>query len=132
MEKSRVTRFTPGGAGGRLLSLTVCGISVHVIPRDAEEQEAAEVLAEQIASLGPAQSATPAAVPQVATVPAVTPAVATHVPFTVGEKVFCIVHGARGWYTVTEVGNGRHRGRIKISGERMWCPSHNFRRQEVG
>lgn len=50
--------------------------------------------------------------------------------FAKGERVWCNVNGAKGWTTVVEVGEGRNRGCIKISGERMWCPVHNFDRSE--
>jgi hypothetical protein len=42
----------------------------------------------------------------------------------VGTKVYCTVHGCLGWTTITAV---RPRdGYIKIAGERVWCPPHNF------
>jgi len=46
-------------------------------------------------------------------------------PWTVGEKAYCIVHGAEGWYTVTAVKGDR----IKIHSCRSWCPTHNFNRE---
>lgn len=41
-----------------------------------------------------------------------------------GTYVYCTVSAVQGWYRVTDI---RPRdGYIKISGERVWCPPHNF------
>ena len=121
-----MTRFAQGPTGARRLGLTVRGVPVLVEPRDADQQATAEALADRIAALGPAT----AEVARVAT-PVVPPALAhssaAPVPFVVGQRVWCTVHGSQGECIVTEVGAGRNRDRIKISGFHGWCPAHNFR-----
>lgn len=47
-------------------------------------------------------------------------------PFKVGDRVWCRVHGAQGWYVVEEVGEGRNHDRIKVAGVKGWCPTSNF------
>lgn len=45
----------------------------------------------------------------------------------VGTKLYCTVHGAEGWYTLLAI---RPRdGYLKLSGEKMWCPPHNFQQE---
>jgi hypothetical protein len=51
--------------------------------------------------------------------------------FVAGQVVMCKVHGSAGPCTITEVGTGRNRGRIKIAGIRGWCPETNFASDEV-
>lgn len=123
----RVTRFMQDGSGARRLGLSVRGIRVVVEPRGGDEQDAADALAEQIAALGPEDGERRAPAPPPAPMPpalvAPRPAKA---PFVVGERIYCTVHGAEGFCTVTEVGTGRNRGRIKITSERGWCPEFNF------
>ena len=49
-------------------------------------------------------------------------------PFAVGEKVYCIVHGAEKWTEVTETRGPSYDQYIKIKGFRSWCPAYNFNR----
>lgn len=125
----RVTRFMKNGNGGQNLGLRVLGVEI-LISANAENQERADQLAQLIGEIGPEDIAPPPS-----TVPASErprdPAPARKRVFAVGERVWCNVHGAEGWSTVTEVGAGRRQGYIKISGERMWCPVHNFDREET-
>ncbi len=126
--EDRITRYMQTASGARQLALTVNGIRVLIQPRDDGEQAAAEALALAIAALG---SAAVPAIPRPPTVVRAAPVepVAPR-PFAVGERVFCRVHGAQGWSTITDVGIGHNRGRIKIAGERAWCPVGNFTRKE--
>lgn len=124
----RITMFAPGGNGGRNLQVCVLGVNVLVTPSDASEQERANELARLIAALGPKDDPE-AAPPPPARAPAKpAPVVEAVRPFVVGERVWCTVHGAEGFCTITEVGSGRNSGRVKITSCRGWCPSFNFRR----
>lgn len=43
---------------------------------------------------------------------------------TVGSKVWCIVTGCSGWYSIIEI---RQRdGYIRVRGFKPFCPPHNF------
>jgi hypothetical protein len=122
----RVTAFATQPTGARSFGLTVRGIHVLVT---AEEgcHENGRALAAAIAQLGPE------AEPHVQPEPdrSVRKPVSQPRPsLAVGQRVWCTVHGAEGYCTVREVGEGRNRGRIKITGERCWCPAGNFRPEQ--
>ena len=121
----RITRYSHGNLG-----LRVAGVEILIRPTEEQADVAAE-LAARIAALGPPGPPS-VATPALAAVPLDPPSSppASPLPFSVGERVYCTVHGAAGWTTVTEVGQGRNRGRIKILGLRNWCPAGNFSRDE--
>ncbi len=124
---ARITRYMQTASGGHRLGLTVRGIRVTVEPGDLAQQGDVEALALAIAALGPADAPAPLSQPP-RPAPPVIPPPAPVKPFAVGEHVYCKVHGAEGWRTVTAVGVDHNRGRIKVSGTRAWCPAHNFSR----
>ena len=126
MPSDRITRFAETSTG-RAVGLSVNGIRVLVTPDGREQQDAADALAAAIANLGPA--AAPPAPPQPTVVEPLPERSPIPEPFRVGERVWCHVVGARRYYDVVEVGAGRNHGRIKISGERAWCPASNFERR---
>lgn len=119
----RVSAYMIRQDGSRAFSLRLRGMAV-LITADEGQHDEARALAEQIAAMGPEKiPEPPAATPRVAI------ATAPRSPrpaFVVGQRVRCNVHGAAGECTIVEVGEGRNRGRVKITGERMWCPAGNF------
>jgi len=119
---SRVARYAVQGDGSRSFGVTVRGLRVLVTASDGSHVEAEE-LAETIAALGP-ECVTEA--PALAPAPEPPPVRKAAQRFVVGQAVWCKVHGAQGWYTVTEVGSGRNAGRIRVREYRGWCPAHNF------
>jgi len=120
----RVSTYMIGANGSRNFGVTLRGLKV-LITADEGQHDEARALAEQIAAMGPAEvSAPPVVVPQTMEPPE--PARRERPAFSVGQRVRCNVHGAEGECTIVEVGSGRNRGRVKITGERMWCPSGNF------
>lgn len=119
---TRITEFREQADGSRSFGLNVNGVSVLLTAGEGKH-EAARALAQQIASIGP-EGIDDVALPE--TPPRPTPAPKPRSSFTVGQRVWCNVHGAEGYCTVTAVGEGRHRGYIKITGERAWCPAGNF------
>ena len=122
---TRIARYMETATGAQCLGLSVRGVRVLLTPADSDGQAAAETLALAIAALGPEVADPP---PSAQTIPIAAPApVARGRRYEVGDRVWCTVRGAEGWCTVTEVGVGRNQGRIKITGERMWCPASNFR-----
>jgi hypothetical protein len=129
---NRVTTYAQLPTGARCLGLTVNGIRVLLTPENEAQQPDTEALAVAISALGPELAPL---VPEPEPMPVI-PTKSTFVPaekFTSGQRVWCKVHGAEGYYIVTQVGDGRNHGRIKVSGElikrageRMWCPAGNF------
>jgi hypothetical protein len=124
-KSTRITSFAIQADGSRSFGLDVEGIRV-LITAGEERHEAGLALAGKIATLGPEA-------PERYPAPAAPKPTAPHKPrpeFTVGQRVWCNIHGVSAWCTVTEVGTGRNRGRIKIAGERCWCPAGNFDAQK--
>jgi len=120
-KQTRITAFAIQSSGSRNFGLDVRGLSVLVTATEGRHDEG-RALAELIASLGPEQSAPAPSVPAARVAATVERGI-----FKLGQRVFCIVHGAEGYSTVTAVGAGRNHGRIKITGCRYWCPAGNFR-----
>lgn len=122
MSGRRVTIFAQQSNGSQSFAVTVRGLRVLVTAGD-DRREAGEALAYEIATLGPEELASPKPEPEPAPAPV---AKQKSRSFRAGQVVWCNVHGSRGFATVTEVGDGRRRGYIKIAGLRAWCPAHNF------
>ena len=117
----RVSAYMIRQNGSRAFGLRLRGIDV-LITADEGQHDEARALAEQIAAMGPEQITEPPAPP-----PRVeSPEPRRRPAFVVGQRVRCNVHGAEGECTIVEVGEGRHRGRVKITGSRAWCPAGNF------
>lgn len=120
----RVTAYMQSPNGSRSFGVTVRGLRVLVTADEGQHDEGRS-LASAIALLGPECTDEPAPPPP----PEPAPPPERPRPnrnFTVGQRVRCNVHGAEGECTITDVGTGRNRGRVKVTGERMWCPAVNF------
>jgi hypothetical protein len=122
---ARVTSFRVQGDGSRSFSVAVNGLRVLVTAGEGHH-DAGLALANTISALGPETEPTATVEPARPTPVPVAPAPAKRRNFHVGQRVWCNVHGSRGYTTVAEVGVGRNSGRIKIANYRAWCPVHNF------
>jgi len=118
----RVTSFAVQADGSRSYGITVNGVRV-LVTCEAGKHVQGLALANQIADLGP-EGIEPVAPPSKLEEPKAY--VQKRRDFAVGDRVWCNVHGAEGECTVTAVGDGRNAGRVKITGERCWCPISNF------
>ena len=124
-DPARVTVFAPQSNGCRSFGVTVNGFRILVTASEGRHDLGAD-LAATIADLGPeADPAEPLEAPHVPEPPPIVAAPPRRA-FQVGQRVWCNVRGSLGYCTVTEVGTGRRRGAIKISGYRAWCPISNF------
>lgn len=127
---ARVCAFAIQGDGSRSFGVHVHGLAVLVTAPEGEHDVGA-ALASAIAGLGPegispVAPETPAKPTSAKPVSKYEARCAARAAFSVGQRVWCNVNGSKGWTTITEVGTGRNKGRIKIQGERSWCPAHNF------
>jgi len=118
----RISAYAIQADGSRSFGLTVNGVRVLVTAEDGKHT-AGLLLANQIAHLGLEGIHEVESPKAVVDKPAYKP---KRRDFVVGQRVWCNVHGAQGERTITAIGDGRNAGRVKISGERCWCPITNF------
>jgi hypothetical protein len=120
----RITAYAIQADGTRAYQVRVNGVRILLTAQEGQHNAAME-LAGIISGIGPAEApeSEPAQIDQTTSVLQVRK---QRPDFVVGQRVWCNVHGSEGYCTITEVGTGRNRGRVKITGMRAWCPACNF------